>query len=99
MCFVVIVGYHTKSIFDTFHACVTFAHIVHTTILQDKKENPSTRMMMITTTFMYIVCGRGNILILMLESVHEFVNKDKHPKKQLCCDVKYSYKHEFRKYI
>ena len=52
MCFVVIVGYHTKSIFDTFHACVTFAHIVHTTNLQAKKGNPSTRMMMITTTFM-----------------------------------------------
>ena len=47
MCFVVIVGYHTKCICDTFHACGNcFAHIVHTTILQAKKENSTTRMMM-----------------------------------------------------
>ena len=77
----------------------SFAHIVHTPILQAKKENSTTRMMMKTTTFMYMFYGGRNILILILESVQEFVNKDKHPKKQLRCDAKYLYKHVFRKYI
>ena len=70
-----------QKLFDTFPFYTTFAHILYQTqfscSIKGKIQNQD------MATFMQIIwCGR-KCLISSLESVQEFVNKDKHPKKPL----------------